>query len=210
MRSIRRPACSRAGRGAPTPNRAGAAVITTRPRSLARCWFGRTALLARLGALALVLAVCPARPVASGQMQEGDDGKFHTESGEPTYRIFPDGGIDWYTFNGFRRYHAECHMCHGPDGEGSTFAPSLLEPMKTMTYDTFVDIMVHGLRSVGPTQQRVMRAMGGDPNVMCYLEDIFVYLKARADGALGRSRPERRLPKPEAAVRREAACLDRE
>jgi mono/diheme cytochrome c family protein len=29
--------------------------------------------------------------------------------------------------NGYRRYNASCSHCHGPDGVGSTFAPSLIE-----------------------------------------------------------------------------------
>ena len=48
------------------------------------------------------------------------DGKWETADGSPTYNIASDGTVDWYTFSGFRRYHSECHVCHGPDGEGST------------------------------------------------------------------------------------------
>ena len=34
-----------------------------------------------------------------------------------------DGVVDWYTYSGFRRYHSECHVCHGPDGMGSLLRP---------------------------------------------------------------------------------------
>ena len=125
------------------------------------------------------------------------------------YIVSPDGGVDWYSFNGFRRYHAECHMCHGPNGEGSTIAPPLLEPLRGMDYATFQDVVARGVRNVGTGRQRVMRAMGDDRNVMCYLQDIYVYLKARADGALGRGRPDKHEPKPDIATQHEAACLDR-
>jgi methanol metabolism-related c-type cytochrome len=165
---------------------------------------------ARLAALALVLIACSAHSQAAAQAKRIEDGRSYTAEGEPTYQISPDDGVDWYTFNGFRRYHAECHMCHGPSGEGSTFAPPLLEPMRTMSYGTFRDIIARGLRTIGPTGQRVMRAMGEDRNVMCYLEDIYIYLKARADGALGRPRPEHHQRKPEVATRDEAACLGRQ
>jgi mono/diheme cytochrome c family protein len=30
-----------------------------------------------------------------------------------------------------RRYHARCNHCHGPDGVGSTFGPSLVEGPST-------------------------------------------------------------------------------
>ena len=33
-----------------------------------------------------------------------------------------------------------------------------------------------------------MPALGDNPNVMCYIDDIYVYLKARADGVLPRGR----------------------
>ena len=38
-----------------------------------------------------------------------------------------DGKVDKGTYNGYRRYHASCHTCHGPDGLGSSYAPNLVE-----------------------------------------------------------------------------------
>ena len=35
----------------------------------------------------------------------------------------------------------------------------------------------------------VMKGYAGDPNVEPYIQDIFAYLLARADGAIGRGRP---------------------
>ncbi len=63
-----------------------------------------------------------------------EDGKFFTDDGVPTFKVAEDGTVDWYTFSGFRRYHSECHVCHGPDGEGSTYAPALAK-----------SVMRHGL-----------------------------------------------------------------
>jgi methanol metabolism-related c-type cytochrome len=156
---------------------------------------------------ALILMGCWFPFHAAGQATRDEDGRYYADNGEPTYYIAQDGQVDWSTFNGYRRYHAQCHMCHGPDAEGSTFAPSLLAPMKAMDYATFRDLVIHGLRTVGPAQQRIMRAMGQDRNVMCHLPDIYVYLKARADGVLGRRRPDNHQPKSEAAARDEVACL---
>ena len=44
-----------------------------------------------------------------------------------------------------------------------------------------------------------MPALGDNPNVMCYIDDIYIYLKARADGGLPRGRPPSALDKPAAA-----------
>ena len=47
-----------------------------------------------------------------------EDGKYFDADGTPTFKIQPDGTVDWYTFSGYRRYHSDCHVCHGPDGVG--------------------------------------------------------------------------------------------
>jgi hypothetical protein len=52
-----------------------------------------------------------------------------------------------------------------------------------------------------------MPALGDNANVRCYLEDIYVYLKARADGGLPRGRPANRVDKPEAAEKNEKVCF---
>ena len=110
----------------------------------------------------------------------------------PTYNITSDGTVDWYTFSGFRRYHSECHACHGPDGEGSTYAPGLMESLKTMSYEDFMEVVASGREVVRADKQSKMPALGDNRNVMCYIDDIYVYLKARADGALPRGRPAKR------------------
>ena len=43
------------------------------------------------------------------------DGKYFDAKGDPTYNVKPDGTVDFYTFSGYRRYHSECHVCHGPN-----------------------------------------------------------------------------------------------
>jgi methanol metabolism-related c-type cytochrome len=125
---------------------------------------------------------------------------------EKPYTISDDGKVDWYTFSGFRRYHAECHVCHGPDGLGSSFAPSLVESLKTVTYDEFFEVVVNGRENVGTTAQNKMPAFGENKNVMCFLDDIYAYLKARTDGVLDRGRPDKEA-KPEEATERDNACL---
>lgn len=122
------------------------------------------------------------------------------------YRVSAEGVVDWYTFSGFRRYHAECHVCHGPDGLGSSFAPALVDSLKTMSYDDFAEVVVNGREVVGTSQQSKMPAFGLNLNVMCFLDDIYAYLKARSDGAIGRGRPKRE-PKPQEATERDNDCL---
>jgi methanol metabolism-related c-type cytochrome len=157
-------------------------------------------------ALMLVSALGSLSVVAETAKKE-NNGKWATADGNPTYNIAGDGTVDWYTFSGFRRYHSECHVCHGPDGEGSTYAPGLVESLKTMSYPEFMLIVATGREVVRADKQSSMPAMGNNRNVSCYLEDIYVYLKARADGVLPRGRPAKRVDKPDAAEAHEKACF---
>lgn len=126
---------------------------------------------------------------------------------EKPYKITADGTVDWYTFSGFRRYHADCHVCHGPDGMGSSFAPALLESLKKLSYEDFLDVVTNGRKNVSAASDKVMPAFGLNPNVMCFIDDIYAYLKARSDGVLPRGRPEKKDAKPQEAKDRDDACL---
>lgn len=107
-----------------------------------------------------------------------------------------DGKVDFGTYNGFRRYHSFCHVCHGPDGLGSSYAPALTDSLKTATYDEFLEVVVNGRQNVSQSQQSVMPPFGLVNDVMLYIDDIYGYLKARSDGVLPRGRPQR-LPREE-------------
>jgi methanol metabolism-related c-type cytochrome len=110
--------------------------------------------------------------------------------GEKPYTI-TDGKVDKKTFNGWRRYTESCLRCHGPDGAGSSYAPSLVDSAKHLTQDEFNDIVVNGRTNVNSASENVMPPFGEVEDVVSYLDDIWAYLKARADGALGRGRPPR-------------------
>lgn len=160
-------------------------------------------------ALALALwTAWGASSVWAGEAVESEGGKYFDAEGTITYHIAEDGTVDWYTYSGFRRYHSECHVCHGPDALGSSFAPALADSMKTLTYDDYLEIVVNGRENISTSEQRKMPAFGLNPNVMCYIDDIYVYLKARADGALGRGRPPKKEPKSDEAREAENACFE--
>lgn len=107
---------------------------------------------------------------------------------EKLYSIV-DGKVDQGTYNGWRRYHASCHTCHGPDGLGSSYAPSLVDA--PMSYEDFTEVVINGRQNVTTSQQSVMPAFGTVMDVATYIDDLYAYLQARADGALGRGRPQR-------------------
>lgn len=138
---------------------------------------------------------------------KSEDGKYFDKEGNPTYKIGADGTVDWYTYSGYRRYHSECHVCHGPDGMGSTYAPALKDSVKTMSYGDFLGVVASGRKNVSTAQENVMPAFGDNPNVACYMDDIYVYLRARGNEAWGRSRPAKHEDKPEAYTQAENSCM---
>ena len=112
------------------------------------------------------------------------------QSAQKPYTI-QNGKVDKKTYNGWRRYTESCMRCHGPDGAGSSYAPSLVDSAKHMTQDQFNEIVVNGRTNVNAASENVMPPFGTVEDVVTYLDDIWAYLKARADGAVGRGRPPR-------------------
>ena len=126
----------------------------------------------------------PAAPAVTGAIAASVWACIATADAGKFYRVV-DGKVDAQTYNGFRRYHAGCNHCHGQDGAGSTFAPSLV--VRLPGIDAFRRVVKDG-RANGSS---VMKGFGDDPNIAPYIDDIYAYLQARADGALGPGRPAR-------------------
>jgi len=83
---------------------------------------------------------------------------------------------------GYKRYNATCGHCHGPDGAGGSFAPSLVSHAPDLA--SFRAVVADGIGSKMPGYR-------DDPNVAPYIDDIQRYLQARAEGRIGRGRPGR-------------------
>jgi methanol metabolism-related c-type cytochrome len=109
---------------------------------------------------------------------------------EKPYTI-TNGKVDKKTYNGWRRYTESCMRCHGPDGAGSSYAPDLVDSVKHIGKDDFEDVVINGRTNVNAANANVMPPFGEVEDVVTYLDDIWAYLRARADGALGRGRPPR-------------------
>jgi methanol metabolism-related c-type cytochrome len=137
-----------------------------------------------------------------------ENGKYYDAEGNPTFKIEEDGTVDWYTFSGYRRYHSDCHVCHGPDGVGSSYAPALAQTMKNIDYGTFISIVAEGRKNLGAGKESVMPAFGDNKNVYCYMDDLYVYLRARAVEAAPRGRPPKKMDKPQAAKDEEKSCME--
>ena len=131
-----------------------------------------------------------------------ENGRWYNAEGIPTFKI-DNNVVDFATFNGFRRYHAECHVCHGPDGEGSTYAPALKNSVLRMDYYEFQEVVASGRQGTNS----VMPAFGTNKNVWCYVDDIYVYLLAHGTGEIPRGRPAERAEKSEEYTAQEDSCM---
>ena len=109
---------------------------------------------------------------------------------EKPYKV-ENGRVDRETFNGYRRYGNSCLACHGPDGAGSSYGPNLVDSLKRLSQEQFNEVVINGRQNVTTAQQNVMPSFGHVEDVALYINDIYGYLKARSDGALGRGRPQR-------------------
>jgi len=122
-------------------------------------------------------------------------GSAAAQSGEVDWEkkpyIIEDGKVDYGTYNGYRRYHSYCHVCHGPDGMGSSYAPALKDSMKALSYSEFLEVVVNGRQNLSAGKESVMPGFAEAQDVMLYIDHIYAYRKARADDKVGRGRPQR-------------------
>lgn len=134
----------------------------------------------------------PVSELAKEQGYKFEDGRYRNKDGDPQPIVTKDYMVDWGTWNGFRRYHDACHVCHGPNALGSTFAPALATSLKTMDYNTFIATVSGGRVVDRAGTKYVMPAFGDDRNVMCYIDDIYTYIKARSLDIMPPGRPNGR------------------
>lgn len=160
--------------------------------------------MTRLTYLPMCFAVCAL--VAWERVPAAD--RQPAEAAAP-YRIVA-GKVDDSTFLGWGAYHSACHTCHGPDAVGTAVAPSLVERVKLLSARDFTIKVLTSYRIVAPagdpTGQRdafleeilrrergelTMPAWEGEGKVRPHVLDLYAYLRARADGALGPGKPQR-------------------
>jgi len=146
----------------------------------------------------LPLACASEKATGFGQQAEAGPATTTTagssEGGEKFYEVdcdqLDENGdrfclTDRGTYVGWRTFHATCHACHGQNAVGSSFAPSLLKPIDK---ERFVDVVMNGYSG----QIGVMPGWGENPNVKNFVDELYAYQQARADGVLRPGRPTRK------------------
>ena len=106
------------------------------------------------------------------------------------YTVKDGNKVDMHTYKGFLYYGDACLRCHGPDGSGSSYAPNLTQVLKRLTKEQVENTIINGKKDVSQSSDLVMPAFGTNSDVVENIDNIYDYLLARSDGALGRGHPE--------------------
>jgi mono/diheme cytochrome c family protein len=144
-----------------------------------------------LGALAACAPATPASspPPAASAPAASPEAASTAPAADP-YHPPPRDTVDVPLYKAWQQYSLQCARCHGEDGQGTSFGPSLLHALKpdgdVPTREAFLDVLIHGRHDKGmPSAAK----MGLDS---VYFDGLYDYLKGRSDGRLHGSRPARR------------------
>jgi len=112
-----------------------------------------------------------------------------TTSDAKPYTVKDGDHVDDNTYKGYLYYGDQCLRCHGPDGDGSSYAPALTQSLKVMNKEQVENTVINGRKDVNTASQKVMPAFGTNEDVVENLDNIYAYLKARSDRALPPGHP---------------------
>ena len=143
--------------------------------------------LALLGALS---ACSHAAPTPSLEPAAAESPAASTAPVADSYHPPPRDTVDVATYKAWQQYSLQCARCHGEDGQGTSFGPSLLVALRpdghAPSREEFMDILIEGRNDKGmPSAAK----MGIDS---VYFDGLYRYLKGRSDGRLHGARPARR------------------
>jgi hypothetical protein len=153
--------------------------------------------------------------LASPSWAEAAEGRGAREKATDHYRVI-DGKVDKSTMLGWRVFHSACFECHGVGAVGTDVAPDLTQRIKRLSPTEFAMSVLSRYRILVPYReglpddqaelaaiveemkkrqrgthgQIMMPAWDSDPRIKPHIMDLYAYLRARADGALGPGHPE--------------------
>ena len=156
----------------------------SRPRLLRHVWCPVLALLDALGACS------GAGPTPSSQPASPAPSAAAPGVAADPYHPAPRDTVDVVTYRGWQQYSLQCARCHGEDGQGTSFAPSLVVALRpdghAASREEFLSILTKGREDKGmPSAAK----LGLDA---VYFDGLYHYLKGRSDGRLHGGRPARR------------------
>lgn len=105
---------------------------------------------------------------------------------DKSYSVTDGNKLDAQSYKGFKLYRNWCARCHGTYGQGMV-GPNLADSLKIISKEEFFATVKNGKAgSIGS-----MPAWKANPKVMKGREQLYSYLKARSDGAIGVVKPKK-------------------
>lgn len=145
--------------------------------------------------LAIAAALGACSPAAAPQVTQpaADSSTVAAAAAAPVadpYHPPPRDTVEGPLYKAWQQYSLQCARCHGEDGQGTSFAPSLLVALRpdghVPTREEFLTVLTKGREDKGmPSADK----MGIDS---IYFDPLYDYLKGRSDGRLHGGRPARR------------------
>jgi mono/diheme cytochrome c family protein len=81
-------------------------------------------------------------------------------------------------FDGWKLYKRErCETCHGPSAEGAAAFPNLVNSLKTISKDKFIETVLNGTSKGMPPYKTNTKVVEG-------IDNIYQFVKGRSDGTV--------------------------
>ena len=106
------------------------------------------------------------------------------ENEEALYSVVDGNKLDAGSYAGYELYRNTCAVCHGTYAQGM-IGPNLAESLKVITEKEFFNVVENGKTgTIGmmPPWKTNMKVMDGR-------DQLYAYLMARSDGAIGEEKP---------------------
>jgi hypothetical protein len=114
-----------------------------------------------------------------------DDNKENEVEGA-LYNVVDGNMLDAHSYEGFKLYRNWCARCHGTYGQGMV-GPNLADSLKVISEKQFFDTVENGKTgTIGS-----MPSWKANDEVMKGRDQLYAYLKARSDGAIGEVKPKK-------------------
>ncbi|MDO7711043.1 MAG: c-type cytochrome [Pseudomonadota bacterium] len=127
----------------------------------------------------------PAIPVTEAVMATVESTKT-ASTAEGLYSVVDGNKLDASSYAGFKLFRNWCARCHGTYGQGMA-GPDLAESLKFISKEQFYDTVKNGKSGrIGS-----MPSWNANVEVMENLDQLYAYLKARSDGAIGVEKPQK-------------------
>ena len=105
---------------------------------------------------------------------------------EQPYIVTDGNHLDANSYKGFKLFRNWCARCHGTYGQGMV-GPNLADSLKLISKEQFFSTVENGKSGqIGsmPTWKKNKKVMEGR-------DQLYAYLKARSDGAIGEIKPKK-------------------